>query len=76
MMFKNPVMWTIITAIFTAMVYIDVFYLDLYIFTIPLALVIATIATVVSVRQKQYVYIFFNIPLAIIACACYVIFPW
>ena len=75
-MFKNPVMWTIITAIFTAMVYIDLFYLDLFLFTIPKALVIALIATVVSVRQKQYVYIFFNIPLAFIACASYAIFPW
>ena len=76
MMFKNPVMWTIITAIFTAMVYIDVFYLDLYIFTIPLAVVIAVISTIVSVVQKQYIYIFFNVPLAIIACMCYLIFPW
>ena len=75
-MFKNPDIWTIITAIITALVYIDVFYLDLYIFTIPLAVVIALISTIVAVKQKQYIYIFFNIPLAIIACACYVIFPW
>jgi len=75
-MFKNPAIWTIITAIITALVYIDVFYLDLYIFTIPLAVVIALISTIVAVKQKQYIYIFFNIPLAIIACACYVIFPW
>ncbi|PQD96813.1 hypothetical protein CYL18_02685 [Pradoshia eiseniae] len=75
-MFKNPAIWTIITAIITALVYIDVFYLDLFIFTIPLAVVIALISTIVAVKQKQYIYIFFNIPLAIIACACYVIFPW
>ena len=75
-MFKNPAIWTIITAIITPLVYIDVFYLDLYIFTIPLAVVIALISTIVAVKQKQYIYIFFNIPLAIIACACYVIFPW
>jgi hypothetical protein len=75
-MFKNPAIWTIITAIITALVYIDVFYLDLYIFTIPLAVVIALISTIIAVKQKQYIYIFFNIPLAIIACACYVIFPW
>ena len=75
-MFKNPALWTIITAIITALVYIDVFYLDLYIFTIPLAVVIALISTIIAVKQKQYIYIFFNIPLAIIACACYVIFPW
>ena len=75
-MFKNPAIWTIITAIITALVYIDVLYLDLYIFTIPLAVGIALISTIASVKQKQYIYIFFNIPLAIIACACYVIFPW
>ena len=75
-MFKNPAIWTIMTAIITALVYIDVFYLDLYIFTIPLAVVVALISTIVAVKQKQYIYIFFNIPLAIIACACYVIFPW
>ena len=75
-MFKNPAIWTIITAIITALVYIDVFYLDLYIFTIPLAVVIALISTIVAVKQKQYIYIFFNVPLAIIACLCYLIFPW
>ena len=75
-MFKNSAIWTIMTAIITALVYIDVFYLDLYIFTIPLAVGIALISTIVAVKQKQYIYIFFNIPLAIIACACYVIFPW
>ena len=75
-MFKNPVIWTFITAIITVLVYIDVFYLDLYLFTIPLAVVVAIISTIIAIVQKQYIHVFFNILLAIIACMCYVIFPW
>ena len=75
-MLKNPVLWTVINAIFTVLVYMDTFFWDLFIFTIPKALVVAIIATVISIVQKQYVYIFFNIPLAIIACLSYMLFPW
>ena len=75
-MLKNPILWTVINAIFTVLVYLDTFFWNLFLFTIPLALLVALIATVVSIVQKQYVYIFLNIPLAIIACLSYVLFPW
>ena len=75
-MLKNPILWTVINAIFTVLVYLDTFFWNLFIFTIPLALLIALIATVISIVQKQYVYIFFNIPLAVIACLSYKLFPW
>ena len=75
-MLKNPIAWTLITTIITAMVYIDAFYLDLYIFTIPVALIFAVISIIVSIVQKQYVYIILNLLLAIAACMCYLLFPW
>ena len=75
-MFKNPLLWTIITAIITALVYIDVFFLNLYIFTIPLAVAVAIISIIISVVQKNYHYIVYNLLLAFIACMCFVIFPW
>ncbi len=75
-MFKNPAVWTLITAIITALVYIDLYFLELFIFTIPLAVLIAIISTSISIMQKKYVYIFLNVPLAFIACMSYIIFPW
>ena len=75
-MLKNLILWTVLNAIFTVLVYLDTFFWQEYIFTIPLALLITLIATVISIVQKQYVYIFFNIPLAIIACLSYMLFPW
>ena len=75
-MLKNPILWTVINALFTVLVYLDTFFWNLFIFTIPLALLVALIATVISIVQKQYVYIFLNIPLAIIACLSYMLFPW
>ena len=75
-MLKNPILWTIITTIITALVYIDTFYLNLFIFTIPLALIFAIISIIVAVVQKQYVYIILNLLLAIAACLSYALFPW
>ena len=75
-MLKNPILWTIITTIITALVYIDTFYLNLFIFTIPLALIFAIISIIVAVVQKQYVYIILNLLLAIAACLSYMLFPW
>ena len=75
-MLKNPILWTIITTIITALVYIDTFYLNLFIFTIPLALIFAIISIIVAVVQKQYVYIILNLLLAMAACLSYMLFPW
>jgi hypothetical protein len=75
-MFKNPIVWTSITAILTVLVYIDTFFLGVFLFTIPLAVVVAIISTIISILQKKYKYIFYNLLLAVIACLCYVIFPW
>ena len=75
-MLKNPIVWTISTAIITTLVYIDIFILDWFLFTIPLALVFAVMSIIVSIVQKQYVYIILNLLLAIAACMSYLLFPW
>ena len=74
-MIKNPIVWTIITAIITTLVYIE--YLSRLVFIhYPLALVFAIISIIVSIVQKQYVYIILNLLLAIAACMSYLLFPW
>jgi hypothetical protein len=75
-MFKNPILWTSITAILTVLVYIDTFFLGVFLFTIPMAVAVAIISIIISVLQRKYKYIFHNLLLAVIACLCYVIFPW
>ena len=75
-MFKNPAIWTLFTAVITALVYIDTFFLGLFLFTIPMAVIVAIIAAVISIVQRKYIYVFRNVLLAFIACMCYVLFPW
>ena len=75
-MFKNPALWTLSTAIITALVYIDTFFLGLFIFTIPMAVMVAIVAAIISAVQKKYVYVLRNLLLAIIACMSYGLFPW
>ena len=67
-MFKNTNLWTIATAIMTVLVYIySLFITGNFMFTIPLAVLGAIIAMIVSIREKKYIYIFVNLILAFVA---------
>ena len=67
-MFKNTNSWTLATAIMTVLVYLDgLFITGNFMFTIPLAILGAIIASIVSILEKKYIYIFVNIVLAFIA---------
>ena len=76
-MSKNTIMWTFITAVLSAFVYIDVFYLwGIFFVTIPLAVLSAIISMIISFKEKQSVFIFLNLLLAIIAAISFIIIPW
>ena len=73
-MLKNTNVWTIATAIMTVFVYIDSLFISgNFMFTIPLAVLGAIIAIIVSILEKKYIYIFLNIILAIIACISFIV---
>lgn len=76
-MAKTTYWWTFITAILTAIVYIDIFYFfSVSYITIPLAVISAIISMVVSFKQKQYVFIFLNLVFAFIAAVLtFILFP-
>lgn len=76
-MSKNTIMWTLITAVLSAFVYIDIFYLwSIFFVTIPLAVISAIISMIVSYKEKQSVLIFLNLLFAIIAAISIIIIPW
>jgi len=61
-MSKNTMLWTIITAVLTAMVYIDGYYLwGIFFVTIPLAVVSAIISMVVTYKEQRPVYMLVNV---------------
>lgn len=61
-MSKNTMIWTIITAVLTAMVYIDGYYLwGIFFVTIPLAIVSAIISMVVTYKEQRPVYMLVNV---------------
>lgn len=67
-MSKNTIIWTIITAVLTAMVYIDGYYLwGIFFVTIPLAVVSAIISMVVTYKEQRPVYMLVNVLLNFIA---------
>ena len=75
-MFKNTLVWTIITAIFTGIVYIDILYfIGAFYITMPLAILAAIISIIVSLKEKKAIFILINVILAIVALAPFVIFP-
>ena len=76
-MSKNTILWTLITAVLSAFVYIDIFYLwSIFFVTIPLAVISAIISMIVSYKEKQSVLIFLNLLFAIIAAISIIIIPW
>jgi len=67
-MSKSTIKWSIITAILTAYVYIDGFYLwDIQFVTIPLAVISSVIAMVVTYKEQRPVYMLLNVTFTFIA---------
>lgn len=67
-MSKSTIKWTIITAVLTAFVYIDGFYLwDIFYVTIPLAVLSSIMAMVVTYKELRPVYMLLNVLFTFIA---------
>ena len=76
-MLKNSNMWTCITAVLTAWVYIDVFYFyGMFFVTIPITVLSAIISIIISTKHKQTSLVFLNILFAFIAAMSIIIIPW
>ena len=76
-MLKNSNMWTCITAVLTAWVYIDVFYFyGMFFVTIPITVLSAIISIIISTKHKQTILVFLNILFAFIAAISIIIIPW
>ena len=76
-MLKNPNMWTCITAVLTAWVYIDIFYFyGMFFVTIPITVLSAIISIIISTKHKQTILVFLNILFAFIAAMSIIIIPW
>ena len=71
-MFKNTILWTVITAIITALVYVELFITG-NMFVLLLTGVSAIITIIISILEKKYIYILLNIILVVIALAAYVV---
>ena len=73
-MLKNTSAWTTATAIMTFLVYVDCLFLSgNFVFTIPVAVLGAIVAIIVSILEKKYIYIFVNLILAFVACISFLI---
>ena len=76
-MLKNTYMWTCITAVLAAWVYIDIFlFLGMFFVTIPITVLSAIISIIISTKNKQPIYVFLNIILALIAIISFIVTPW
>ncbi|MFJ7406183.1 MULTISPECIES: hypothetical protein [unclassified Lysinibacillus] len=71
-MSNHTIKWTIITAVLTVFVYIDGFYLwDIFYVTIPLAVLSAIIAMVVTYKELRPVYMLLNVLFTFIAIVAF-----
>ena len=76
-MFKNTYVWTCITAILAAWVYIDIFlFFGMFFVTIPLTVLSAIISIIISTKHQKPIFVFLNLILAVIAVASFIVFPW
>ncbi len=76
-MFKNTNIWTCITAVLAAWVYIDIYlFYGAFFITIPLAVLSAIISIIISTKQKQPILVLLNLLFAAIAVISIVIIPW
>ena len=76
-MLKNTNMWTCITAILAAWVYIDIYlFLGAFFITIPITVLSAIISIIISTKQKQPIHVLLNLLFAVIAVISFIIIPW
>ena len=76
-MFKNTNIWTCITAVLAAWVYIDIYlFYGAFFITIPLAVLSAIISIIISTIHKQPILVLLNLLFAVIAVISIVIIPW
>ena len=68
---------SILTAVLTAIVYIDIlFFFGAFFITIPLTTLVATITIIFASIKKEYLFVLINLGLAVIAIISFFIFPW
>ena len=73
-MLKNTSAWATAVAIMTFLVYVDGLFLSgNFMFTIPVAVLGAIIAMIVSILEKKYIYILVNLILAFVACISFIV---
>ena len=76
-MFKNAYMWTCITAILAAWVYIDILlFFGMFFVTIPLTVLSAIISIIISTKHQKPIFVFLNLILAVISIISFIVFPW
>ena len=76
-MLKNTNIWTCITAVLAAWVYIDIYlFYGAFFITIPLAVLSAIITIIISTKQKQPILVLLNLSFAVIAAISIIIIPW
>ena len=76
-MLKNTYMWTCITAVLAAWVYIDIFlFLGMFFVTIPVTVLSAIISIIISTKNKQPIFVFLNLIFAAIAVISIIVIPW
>lgn len=68
---------TIVTALLSAWVYIDIIYFwGMFYITIPLAALVAIITIIYSLIKKKYLYALINFIVGFIAVLSFIIIPW
>jgi len=68
--------WTLISALLTLLVYIDIYYLfNFYYLTIPVAVLSSAFAIMISFIQKQYLIALLNFLFAVMAIISFIIVP-
>ena len=76
-MFKNTYIWTCITAILAAWVYIDIIlFFGMFFVTIPLTVLSAIISIIISTKHQKPIFVFLNLIFAVIAIISFIVFPW
>ena len=74
---RLPHWFTLVTAVLTAIVYIDIMYfLGAFFITIPLACLSALVALIIATVKKETVLALLNVALAFIAVLSFFVFPW
>ena len=74
---RLPHWLTLVTAVLTAIVYIDIMYFfGVFFITIPLACLSALVALIIATVKKETLLALLNVALAFIAVLSFFVFPW